>query len=198
MLPIGPGCPPPTTDRLQHVFQCPQICIKGLSPKKNRIRGLPAPRPRWPPGPGFLGVARGRAAWHAQLALPVAPATHQPATGDTQGPRQCKPPAGRGGGFGGGAAPAPIHAAGFVGVEREGAAWHAQLALPVAPVTHQPAPGDTQGNVSRQLVGAVVLGTELRQRPHAACGALLQFDWLRKTRGALAFGRGARRPGLDG
>jgi hypothetical protein len=28
-----------------------------------------------------------------------------------------------------------------------------QLALPVAPVTHQPAPGDTQGNVSRQLRG---------------------------------------------
>ena len=28
----------------------------------------------------------------------------------------------------------------------------------MAPVTHQPAPGDTQGNVSRQLAGAVVLG----------------------------------------
>jgi hypothetical protein len=28
----------------------------------------------------------------------------------------------------------------------------------VAPATHQPAPGDTQGNVSRQLAGAVVLG----------------------------------------
>jgi hypothetical protein len=28
----------------------------------------------------------------------------------------------------------------------------------VAPVTPQPAPGDTQGNVSRQLAGAVVLG----------------------------------------
>jgi hypothetical protein len=32
------------------------------------------------------------------------------------------------------------------------------LALPVAPVTHQPAPGDTQDNVSRQLAEAVVLG----------------------------------------
>jgi hypothetical protein len=28
----------------------------------------------------------------------------------------------------------------------------------VAPATHQPDPGDTQGNVSRQLAGAVVLG----------------------------------------
>ena len=28
----------------------------------------------------------------------------------------------------------------------------------MVPATHQPAPGDTQGNVSRQLAGAVVLG----------------------------------------
>jgi hypothetical protein len=34
-------------------FQCPHVCTKGLSQKKNRVRGLPAP-PRWPPGPGFL------------------------------------------------------------------------------------------------------------------------------------------------
>jgi hypothetical protein len=51
----------------------------------------------------------------------------------------------------------------------------------VAPVTHQPAPGDTQGNVSRQLAGAVVFGAELRP--------LLQFEWRRKTRGAQAFRR---------
>jgi hypothetical protein len=61
----------------------PQICIKGLSQKTNRVRG-PRP-PRWPPGPGFLSAERGRAAQHAQLALPVAPVTHQPAPGDTQG-----------------------------------------------------------------------------------------------------------------
>jgi hypothetical protein len=30
------------------------------------------------------------------------------------------------------------------------------------------------------LAGAVVLRAELHQRPHAARGALLQFDWLRK------------------
>jgi hypothetical protein len=30
------------------------------------------------------------------------------------------------------------------------------------------------------------LGAELHQRPHAARGALLQFDWLRKARGAQA------------
>jgi hypothetical protein len=46
----------------------------------------------------------------------------------------------------------------------------------------------TQGNVTRQLAGAVVLGAELRQRPHAARGALLQFDWRTK--------KNARCPGL--
>jgi hypothetical protein len=75
-----------------------------------------------------------------------------------------------------------------------------QLALPVAPATHthQPAPGDTQGNVSRQLAGAVVLGAELRQRAHAVRGALLQFEYLRKLRGALAFRAWPGRPGRDG
>jgi hypothetical protein len=48
---------------------------------------------------------------------------------------------------------------GFLSAERGRAAWHAQLAPPVAPATHQPAPsGGIQGNVSRQLAGAVVLG----------------------------------------
>jgi hypothetical protein len=37
--------------------------------------------------------------------------------------------------------------------------------------------------VSRWLVGVVGLGAELHQRPHAARGALHEFDWLRKTRG---------------
>jgi hypothetical protein len=44
--------------------------------------------------------------------------------------------------------------------------------------------------VNRWLVGVVVvgLGAELHQRPHAARGALLQSDWLRKTHGAVAEG----------
>jgi hypothetical protein len=42
--------------------------------------------------------------------------------------------------------------------------------------------------VSRWLVGAVGLGGgAAHQRPHAARGALLQFEWLSKTRGAQAF-----------
>jgi hypothetical protein len=44
-----------------------------------------------------------------------------------------------------------------------------------------------EGGVSRWLVGAVGLGAELHQRPHAARGAFLQFEWLRKTCGAQAF-----------
>jgi hypothetical protein len=79
---------------------------QGTSAKK-QIGSADSPPPRWPPGPGFLSVERGRAAKHAQLALPVAPATHQLA------------------------------------------------------------PGDIQGNVSRQLAGAVVLGVELNQRRHS-------------------------------
>jgi hypothetical protein len=72
--------------------------------------------------------------------------------------------------------------------------------LPVAPVTHQSAPGDTQGNVSRQLARAVVLGGRscTRAHSHAARGALLQFEWLRKTRGAQAFRSSSGRPGRDG
>jgi hypothetical protein len=46
----------------------------------------------------------------------------------------------------------------LISAERGGAAYHAYLALPVAPATHQPALGDTQGNMSRQLAGAVVWG----------------------------------------
>jgi hypothetical protein len=52
--------------------------------------------------------------------------------------------------------------------------------------------------VSRWLVGVVGLRAELYQRPHAARGALLQFDWLRKTRCAQAFHHCGGRPGRDG
>jgi hypothetical protein len=47
----------------------------------------------------------------------------------------------------------------------------------VAPVTHQPAPGDTQGNASRQLAGAVVLGGGVSCTSAATRGqrALLRF-----------------------
>jgi hypothetical protein len=55
-----------------------------------------------------------------------------------------------------------------------------------------------QGNASRQLAGAVVLGAELRQRPHAAPEALLQFEYLRKTRSAQALRGCPGRPGRDG
>jgi hypothetical protein len=40
--------------------------------------------------------------------------------------------------------------------------------LPVGPVAHQPAPGDTQGNVCRQLAGAVVLGGGAASAPPPA------------------------------
>jgi hypothetical protein len=46
----------------------------------------------------------------------------------------------------------------------------------MAHIAHQPGP------VSRWLVGVVGLGAELHQRPHAARGALLQFDWRIETR----------------
>jgi hypothetical protein len=55
-----------------------------------------------------------------------------------------------------------------------------------------------EGDVGRWLVGVVGLGAELHQRPRAARGALLQFDWLRSTRGAQAFGSCSRRPGRGG
>jgi hypothetical protein len=52
---------------------CPQICIKGQGTRdfrKKQIGSADPPPPRWPPGPGFLSAERGRAAQHAQLALP--------------------------------------------------------------------------------------------------------------------------------
>jgi hypothetical protein len=54
----------------------------------------------------------------------------------------------------------------------------------------QPGQVCLEGGVSRWLVGVVGLGAELHQRPHAARGALLQFECLRKTRGV--------QPGLRG
>jgi hypothetical protein len=48
--------------------------------------------------------------------------------------------------------------------------------------------------VGRWLVGVVGLGAELHQRPHAARGALLPFEWLRKTRGARPWGWGTAYP----
>jgi hypothetical protein len=86
-------------------------------------------------------------------------------------------------------------------VARGRAAYHAQLALPGTPVTRQPAPGDTQGNVSRQVAGAVVLGGGAAPAPPlAGSGApvLLQFEWLSETRGAQAFRHCGGRPGRDG
>jgi hypothetical protein len=95
--------------------------LRGLRKQKNRVRGLPAP-PVCPPCPGFRSAERGGAADHAQLALLVAPVTHQPVPGDTQGNvgRQLA----RAVGFGAELRQRPHtpHAAGFVGVEREGAA----------------------------------------------------------------------------
>jgi hypothetical protein len=65
-------------------------------------------------------------------------------------------------------------------------------------IAHQPGPVCLEGGVSRWLVGVVDLGAELLQRLQAARGALLQFEWLRKTRGAQAFARCAPRPSRDG
>jgi hypothetical protein len=53
-------------------------------------------------------------------------------------------------------------------------------------IAHQPGSVCLEGGVSRWLVGVVGLEAELHQRPHAARGALLQFECLRKTRGAQA------------
>jgi hypothetical protein len=47
----------------------------------------------------------------------------------------------------------------------------------MAHIAHQPGPVCLEGVVSRWLVGVVGLGGELLQRPHAARGALLQFEW---------------------
>ena len=60
----------------------------------------------------------------------------------------------------------------------------------MAHIAHQPGPVCLESGVSCWLVGVVGLGVELHQRPQAARGALLQLEWLSKTRGA--------RPGLRG
>ena len=58
----------------------------------------------------------------------------------------------------------------------------------MAHIAHQPGPVCLESGMSRWLVGVVGLGVELHQRPHAARGALLQFEWLSKTRGVQALG----------
>jgi hypothetical protein len=58
----------------------------------------------------------------------------------------------------------------------------------MAHIAQQPGSVCLEGGVSRWLVRVVGLGAELHQRPHAARGALLQFECLRKTRGVQAFG----------
>ena len=68
----------------------------------------------------------------------------------------------------------------------------------MAHIAHQPGPVCLEGGVSRWLVGVVGLGVELHQRPQAARGALLHFEWLSKTRGAQAFRAWRGRPGRDG
>jgi hypothetical protein len=50
----------------------------------------------------------------------------------------------------------------------------------MAHIAHQPGPVCLEGGVSRWLVRVVSLRAELLQRPHAARGALLQFECLRK------------------
>jgi len=56
----------------------------------------------------------------------------------------------------------------------------------MAHIAHQPGPVCLESGVSRWLVGVVGLGVELHQRPQAARGALLPFEWLSKTRGVRA------------
>jgi hypothetical protein len=69
----------------------------------------------------------------------------------------------------------------------------------MAHIAHQPGPVCLESGVSRWLVGVVGLGVELHQRPHAARGALLQFEHLSKTRGgAQAVRHCAGRPGREG
>jgi hypothetical protein len=53
----------------------------------------------------------------------------------------------------------------------------------MAHIAHQPGAVCLESGVSRWLVGVVGLGVELHQRPQAARGALLHFEWLSKTRG---------------
>jgi hypothetical protein len=61
----------------------------------------------------------------------------------------------------------------------------------MAHIAHQPGPMRIEGKVSRWLAGVVVLGGGAAPAPPLARarGALLQFECLRKT-------RGAGRPGL--
>jgi hypothetical protein len=55
----------------------------------------------------------------------------------------------------------------------------------MAHIAHQPGPVCVEGGVSRWLAGVVVIwGVELHQRRHSRLGVLLQFECLRKTRGA--------------
>jgi hypothetical protein len=65
----------------------------------------------------------------------------------------------------------------------------------MAHIAHQPGPVCLEGGVGRWLVGVVGLGVALHQRPHAARGALLPFECLRKTRGVQALRGGPGRPG---
>jgi hypothetical protein len=57
----------------------------------------------------------------------------------------------------------------------------------MAHIAHQPGPVCLEGGVSHWLVGVVGLRAELLQRPHAARGALRQFEVPKKN---------ARCPGL--
>jgi hypothetical protein len=58
----------------------------------------------------------------------------------------------------------------------------------MAHIAHQPGPVCLESGVSRWVVvGVVGLGVELHQRPQAARGVLLQFEWLGITRGTQAF-----------
>ena len=68
----------------------------------------------------------------------------------------------------------------------------------MAHIAHQPGPVCLESGVSRWLVGVVGLGVELHQRPQAARGALLPFEWLSKTRGVQAVRHCGGRPGRDG
>jgi hypothetical protein len=62
----------------------------------------------------------------------------------------------------------------------------------VAPATHQPAPGDTQDNVSRQLAGAVVLGGGAAPAPPLVGNGRFCASSIRVAK------ENARCPGLPG
>jgi hypothetical protein len=76
---------------------------------------------------------------------------------------------------------------------------------PPPPPGAPPGPGflSVERGVSHQLAGAVVLGGGAAPGPPlaaraAGAPALLQFEWLSKTRGTQALGAWPRRPGRDG